>query len=173
MSTSICQFANFEIAYCNLNIEHISESLISIGNNYFNSKILANLLKTSHSCFVYCIYPSCPVCAKNYTHEELEKAEEHLLLNLRKELSNPKCINPGVIYDWHLSSAEKMLEMLEIKKVKYDSFTNTMIPYQTKIGFVFDAPHYYLGNCQFCRQESCEYRSYDFNDRLLKGLHEK
>jgi hypothetical protein len=170
MDSTVCRFAHFDIAYRNVPVERSSEYSISVGNSDFSSSILAKLLEKAENCYVYCIYPSCPVCVQEFTFEELEKAEEHLLSLLKNEFSNPKCINPGVVFDWHLSSAEKMLHLLAIKNVKYDKFTNTLMPYQTKIGFVFDAPDSYLGNCQFCNQESCEHRSFAFDNELLERL---
>jgi hypothetical protein len=147
MSSSFSRYSQFAIIYQKFFITQKADSTIFIEDYFFSSKILADLIQMNQQVIAYCIYPDSCVSGQDNFYDLMEKAENFLMT--LADLNNPKFINPGVIFDWNLTDAEKILEMLEIKNVMYDKLRNVFIPYQTKIGFLFEAPFSYQGNCTY------------------------
>jgi hypothetical protein len=141
---------------------------ILVDDIFFQSKVLAYFIQKNSILYAYCIHFRDATLMKN-----IELAEKQLLSSLETRLENPKCINPGVIFDWQIEDVEKILRLLEMKNVKYLQKEKRIVPEHAKIGFVFNAPAFYQGNCEFCSQTNCSYRKYPFNyeirDKILNA----
>ncbi len=142
---------------------------IIIDDYFFVSKILSYFICSESHIYAYCI--STQEKKPNYdSMRDIEMAEDNLLTMLSSDITNPKCINPGVIFDWNIKETEKIIHLLELKNVKYSHKKKCIVPFQTKIGFVFSAPAFFLGNCEFCLQQNCVYRKFPYNQLLKKKI---